>query len=45
MRKMRGSKSGGGNGRRRGFGKGPKEKPKKPSKGSGGSTGGYNYAK
>ena len=29
----------------RGFGKGPREKPKKPSKGSGGSTGGYKYAK
>ena len=29
----------------RGFGKGPREKPKKASKGSGGSTGGYKYAK
>ena len=40
---MKGKKMSGSKGR--GFGKGPRQKPKKPSKGSGGATGGYKYAK
>lgn len=42
---MKGTRKKGGMRKGRGFGKGPKAKPGKPSKGSGGSTGGYKYAK